>query len=140
MKRNSDLDGTELLVIHGDQFDVITPLCHRMAGFLGGQCLRVQSGRSTVELNQLACALWFTAMVAVLLLKHKVKKAVNIHQLIFEDAVATKCVKSRDDQGVVCGPHTFNAEIRQVNGITYHNCGDWVESLYRAGRAVGNGG
>jgi len=31
-------------------------------------------------------------------------------------------------QGVVCG-HIHHAEIREINGITYCNDGDWVESL-----------
>ena len=29
--------------------------------------------------------------------------------------------------GVVCG-HIHHAEIRNMEGVTYHNCGDWVES------------
>jgi UDP-2,3-diacylglucosamine pyrophosphatase LpxH len=29
--------------------------------------------------------------------------------------------------GVVCG-HIPHAEIREIDGISYHNCGDWVES------------
>jgi UDP-2,3-diacylglucosamine pyrophosphatase LpxH len=29
--------------------------------------------------------------------------------------------------GVVCG-HIHHAEIRQVGGVEYLNCGDWVES------------
>jgi UDP-2,3-diacylglucosamine pyrophosphatase LpxH len=28
---------------------------------------------------------------------------------------------------VVCG-HIHHAEIRAIGRITYHNCGDWVES------------
>jgi len=28
---------------------------------------------------------------------------------------------------VVCG-HIHHAEIRDINGVEYHNCGDWVES------------
>jgi NTE family protein len=37
-----------------------------------------------------------------------------------------ECVK-RGYQGVICG-HIHHAEVREVNGVTYHNCGDWVES------------
>ena len=29
--------------------------------------------------------------------------------------------------GVLCG-HIHTASIRQIDGITYYNCGDWVES------------
>jgi hypothetical protein len=34
----------------------------------------------------------------------------------------------RGYQGVVCG-HIHHAEIRDIDGVTYCNDGDWVESL-----------
>jgi UDP-2,3-diacylglucosamine pyrophosphatase LpxH len=34
----------------------------------------------------------------------------------------------RGVHGVVCG-HIHHAELRQIDGITYANDGDWVESL-----------
>ncbi|RMO62236.1 Ser/Thr protein phosphatase protein [Pseudomonas amygdali pv. eriobotryae] len=58
-------------------------------------------------------------------LKHKVKSAVNFIS-DFEEAIAHECVK-RGLDGVVCG-HIHHAEIRQVGGVEYLNCGDWVES------------
>jgi UDP-2,3-diacylglucosamine pyrophosphatase LpxH len=57
--------------------------------------------------------------------KDKVKNAVNVVSE-FEDAVARECQR-RGLDGVVCG-HIHHAEIRTLHGITYHNCGDWVES------------
>ena len=30
-------------------------------------------------------------------------------------------------EAVVCG-HIHSAGIRQIGGVTYYNCGDWVES------------
>ena len=45
----------------------------------------------------------------------------------FETAVAMEARK-RGFQGVVCG-HIHRPQIRQINGITYCNDGDWVESL-----------
>ena len=36
-------------------------------------------------------------------------------------------VRDRDLDGVVCG-HIHAAAIREVDGVTYINCGDWVES------------
>jgi UDP-2,3-diacylglucosamine pyrophosphatase LpxH len=44
----------------------------------------------------------------------------------FENAVARDC-RRRGFQGVVCG-HIHHAEIRDVQDVTYYNCGDWVES------------
>jgi UDP-2,3-diacylglucosamine pyrophosphatase LpxH len=60
-----------------------------------------------------------------LYLKHRVKKAVDfIFQ--FEQNLANYC-KKRGYDGVICG-HIHHAEIREINGITYMNDGDWVES------------
>lgn len=58
-------------------------------------------------------------------IKHKVKGAVEFING-FEEAVAKECAK-RGHDGVVCG-HIHHAEIRNINGITYYNDGDWVES------------
>ena len=44
----------------------------------------------------------------------------------FEQAVAYE-TKRRGFDGVVCG-HIHHAEIKDIDGITYYNCGDWVES------------
>jgi predicted phosphodiesterase len=40
--------------------------------------------------------------------------------------MAQIAAKSRVD-GVICG-HIHRAENRQINGVHYLNCGDWVES------------
>ena len=45
----------------------------------------------------------------------------------FEDAVM-HAVRDRRLDGVICG-HIHSAAIKKVNGLTYINCGDWVESL-----------
>jgi UDP-2,3-diacylglucosamine pyrophosphatase LpxH len=58
-------------------------------------------------------------------LKHKVKKAVDfIFQ--FEKNLVAYC-KKRGFDGVICG-HIHHAEIKEIDGITYMNDGDWVES------------
>jgi UDP-2,3-diacylglucosamine pyrophosphatase LpxH len=59
-------------------------------------------------------------------LKHKVKTSANfIFQ--FERNLAGYCRK-RGFDGVICG-HIHHAEIRDIDGITYMNEGDWVESM-----------
>jgi len=58
-------------------------------------------------------------------LKHKVKRAVN-YIGDYEEALARQCQR-QGYQGVICG-HIHHAEIRDVKGIRYMNCGDWVES------------
>jgi UDP-2,3-diacylglucosamine pyrophosphatase LpxH len=58
-------------------------------------------------------------------LKAKVKNAVQ-YISSFEGAVAHEARK-RGVDGVVCG-HIHRAEITEIDGITYCNDGDWVES------------
>ena len=53
------------------------------------------------------------------------KKAVNFIS-DFESSVA-HAVRNRGLDGVICG-HIHWAEIRDVEGIRYLNCGDWVDS------------
>lgn len=116
-------DGRQLLVIHGDQFDVITRY-HRWLAFLGDSAYEF-----TLTLNRWLNhwrSRWgygYWSLSAYL--KHKVKTAVNFIS-DFEEAITHECVK-RGLQGVVCG-HIHHAEIRQVSGVEYMNCGDWVES------------
>jgi UDP-2,3-diacylglucosamine pyrophosphatase LpxH len=57
--------------------------------------------------------------------KRKVKKAVNFIS-DFESSVA-HAVRNRGLDGVICG-HIHWAEIRDVDGFRYLNCGDWVDS------------
>jgi len=44
----------------------------------------------------------------------------------YEEAVAQAALDRKMD-GIVCG-HIHSAEIREMNGVTYYNDGDWVES------------
>ena len=44
----------------------------------------------------------------------------------FEENLAAYC-KRKGYDGVICG-HIHNAEIKEINGVTYMNDGDWVES------------
>jgi UDP-2,3-diacylglucosamine pyrophosphatase LpxH len=58
-------------------------------------------------------------------LKVRVKKAVDFI-FEFEKNLAAYCQK-RGYDGVICG-HIHHAEIKDIDGITYMNDGDWVES------------
>lgn len=116
-------DGRRLWVTHGDQFDVITRY-HRWLAVAGDSIYHatmtasrwLNRGRALMGLPY-----WSLSAYA----KHRVKAAVNIISS-FESSVAHECRRRKLD-GVVCG-HIHHAEIRPLDGITYHNCGDWVES------------
>jgi UDP-2,3-diacylglucosamine pyrophosphatase LpxH len=55
-----------------------------------------------------------------------VKAAVNFIS-DFEEKLA-ELAKAKGADGIICG-HIHKAEIKQIDGITYMNSGDWVESL-----------
>lgn len=116
-------DGKRFLVIHGDQFDVITRY-HRWIAFLGdkGYSILIELNRF---LNFFRSRFGFGFWSLSAWLKHRVKTAVNFIS-DFENAVVHQC-RRRGFEGVVCG-HIHHAEIAQYRGVTYMNCGDWVES------------
>lgn len=116
-------DGRRLLVTHGDAFDVITRY-HRWLALAGDAVYRgtMQASYWLNRARQRAgLGYWSLSAFA----KQRVKAAVNIIS-DFEDSVAREC-RRRGLDGVVCG-HIHHAEIRSIGGVTYHNCGDWVES------------
>lgn len=117
-------DGKHYLVTHGDLFDGITKLAPWLA-FLGDKAydfvLNLNSSFNAVR-HRLGFGYWSLSRF----LKHKVKSSANfIFQ--FEGNLAAYC-KKRGFDGVICG-HIHHAEIRDINGITYMNDGDWVESM-----------
>jgi UDP-2,3-diacylglucosamine pyrophosphatase LpxH len=57
--------------------------------------------------------------------KLKVKNAVNFIGE-YENTLSHEARRHEVD-GVICG-HIHHAVIRQAEGLTYINCGDWVES------------
>lgn len=115
--------GERLLVVHGDEYDVITRY-HRWVAFLGdvGYTFLLELNR---HLNALRSRLGYGYWSLSAWIKYRVKRAVNFISE-FEEAVIHHCRKQGYD-GVVCG-HIHHAEIRDLDGTTYMNCGDWVES------------
>ncbi len=59
-------------------------------------------------------------------IKSRIKKAVS-YISDFEQKL-TELARARNCQGIICG-HIHQPAIREYNGITYMNAGDWVESL-----------
>ena len=116
-------DGRQLLVLHGDFFDVITRY-HRWLA-LAGDFAYEATMQANFWFNRarrlMGMPYWSLSAFA----KERVKTAVNVVSQ-FESSVAHECRRRRLD-GVICG-HIHHAEIRQIEGVTYHNCGDWVES------------
>lgn len=117
------VDGKRYLVIHGDQFDVIMRdkkwLMHigdNLYDLLIWINTRLNVVRGWLGMRYWSLSKW---------LKHNTKQALNFIYK-FEETVAQYCRK-RNYDGIICG-HIHTATIKDIDGITYMNDGDWVES------------
>jgi UDP-2,3-diacylglucosamine pyrophosphatase LpxH len=116
-------DGRRVLVIHGDQFDVVVRHARWLA-FLGDWAYATTLAVNTyvnIVRRKLGFSYWSLSAWA----KLKVKNAVNFIGA-FEEALAREARESGVD-GVVCG-HIHYPAMHDDFGIAYYNCGDWVES------------
>ena len=121
---HTTLQGKRLLVMHGDEADVVVRH-HRVLSAAGGMAYDnlVTVSRQYSRLRaMLGLGHWSLSQY----LKLKVKKAC-MHIARFEETIEEQA-RSRGFDGVVCG-HIHKAEQRTgVDGMMYFNCGDWVES------------
>jgi UDP-2,3-diacylglucosamine pyrophosphatase LpxH len=117
-------DGKRYLLLHGDEFDQVTRY-HRWVAILGdvsyNLLVRINSWLSWIRRSLGVPGYWSLAGYA----KRKVKHAVSFI-FDFEESVA-RAVRDRGVDGVICG-HIHCAVIKQIDGIDYVNCGDWVDS------------
>jgi len=117
------VDGRRLLVMHGDQFDSAV-VNSKFIGLIGSAAydflLRLNRYVNWCR-EKMGRDYWSLAGAV----KHKVKKAVK-YISNFEGAVIHEAHRQNVD-GLVCG-HIHRAELTRLDGVTYMNCGDWVES------------
>lgn len=117
-------DGRRFLLLHGDEFDQITRH-HRWVAVLGDvmydALVRLNAVISFVRRRFGLTCYWSLAGYA----KRRVKKAMQFI-FDFEDA-AIHAARQRGLDGVICG-HIHWASIREAGGVSYVNCGDWVDS------------
>lgn len=117
-------DGRRFLLIHGDEFDQVTRY-HKWVAVLGdiayNTLVRANGTCSWIRRRLGRPGYWSLAGYA----KRKVKKALEFI-FDFEDSVIRN-VRDRGLDGVICG-HIHWAAIKEVHGLTYVNCGDWVDS------------
>ena len=116
-------DGRRLLVLHGDEFDVVVRYAKWLA-FVGDRSYELALAMNS-PLNWVRKHLGFGYWSLSAYLKYRVKSAVNFIGE-FERAVASEARRSNVD-GIVCG-HIHHAADRMIDGVRYLNCGDWVES------------
>lgn len=116
-------DGKRYLILHGDEFDVVV----RNARFIAH--LGDWAYDAAIAIN-----VWIARLRRVIGLpywsfsawaKLQVKRAVNFIGE-FQRVVSDEA-RRREVDGVICG-HIHHAVIEDIDGITYINTGDWVES------------
>jgi UDP-2,3-diacylglucosamine pyrophosphatase LpxH len=116
-------DGKRYLVIHGDIFDMVIRHAKWLA-FLGDWAYEIALALST-RINIVRRRLGFTYWSLSAWAKARVKNAVNFIGR-FEETLAAEA-RRHDVDGVICG-HIHSAAMRDFDGFTYINTGDWVES------------
>ncbi|MER2605221.1 MAG: UDP-2,3-diacylglucosamine diphosphatase [Siculibacillus sp.] len=117
------IDGRRLLVLHGDQFDVVVRHARWLA-HLGDWAYTLALGINTA-LDAVRRRMGFPYWSLSAWAKLKVKNAVSFIG-DYEETLAAEARRIGVD-GVVCG-HIHHAAIRDIDGIAYLNTGDWVES------------
>lgn len=120
---HTTIDGRTFLVTHGDEFDGVVQHAKWLA-FLGDWSYRTILMLNTL-FNLARRKMGFGYWSLSAFLKGKVKNALQFIEN-FEGAVADEA-RRRGVDGVICG-HIHKAEMRDIDGITYINDGDWVES------------
>ena len=117
-------DGKRYLVIHGDEYDQITTYA-RWLSVLGDlsytMLLHLNRVLSWTRRRFRIAGHWSLADYA----KRNVQGAASFISG-YEGEIAHH-VRSRGFDGVICG-HIHTPVIRELEGIQYLNCGDWVDS------------
>jgi UDP-2,3-diacylglucosamine pyrophosphatase LpxH len=121
-------NGRRFLVTHGDEFDAVIRYV-KWLSFLGNGAYVLGHGLNTA-FNKVRRQFGLSQWSLSAYLKHKVKTAVN-YIGDFEIALAGEA-RQHGAEGVICG-HIHFAAMRDIEGVAYINCGDWMES----GTAVG---
>ena len=119
------LDGRKLLLVHGDEFDIINQYRKHLAkiGHSAYQAaMNINSGLESLFSfrkktgKQLFVANFF---------KDRVKDFVQ--KISDFDNSIRKTVKDMETDGIICG-HIHRPEIRLIGDASYYNCGDWLNS------------
>ena len=120
---HENADGRSFLVVHGDEFDAAVRRRKWLAWF-GDRAYRATQWMNAL-LNALRSFLGFGYWSLSQFLKQKVKRAAMRAGRF--DEVLVRSALGRGVDGVVCG-HIHNPAIRNLRGLVYANCGDWIEN------------
>ncbi len=117
------VDKKKFLIIHGDQFDVIVKNARFLSiiGDIGYEFMIFLNDLTNKIRKVMKWEPWSFSKT----IKHEVKKNVN-YVSSFEHHICNYTKKKSCD-GVICG-HIHTPDLKELEGITYCNTGDWVET------------
>ncbi|MEM7391616.1 MAG: UDP-2,3-diacylglucosamine diphosphatase [Verrucomicrobiota bacterium] len=118
------VEGKRLLVMHGDDFDGIVTYAKWLA-MLGSGAYEASVAFNR-WLNHVRAMFGMSYWSISAMLKRKVKNAMTFIEN-YENAVINE-VRRKGVDGAVCG-HIHRAVMKHVDGLSYYNTGDWVESF-----------
>lgn len=118
------LNGKKYLVTHGDFFDSIT-MTKRWLAVLGdyGYDFLLHLN-STINFARRLFGIkkyWSISKYA----KDNIKSSISF--ICDFESILVNHIKHRKYDGVICG-HIHKADLKEIDGVSYLNCGDWVES------------
>lgn len=119
-----DLNGKRYLVTHGDFFDSIT-MTKKWLAILGDYgydfLLHLNSTINFFRRLFGVKKYWSISKYA----KDNIKSSISF---IYDfESILASHAKRHKYNGVICG-HIHKADLKEIDGISYLNCGDWVES------------
>ena len=117
-------DGKKYYITHGDFFDAIT-MTKKWLAILGdyGYDLLLYLNEPIQKIRKLFGIKKYWSLSKYV--KDNIKSSVSF--ITDFENILSNYAKSKNYDGVICG-HIHKAEIKDINGIKYLNCGDWVES------------
>ncbi|UTJ06444.1 UDP-2,3-diacylglucosamine diphosphatase [Arcobacter roscoffensis] len=118
------INGKKYYITHGDFFDSITMTKKWLAilGDYGYDLLLYLNAALNFTRQKLGIKKYWSLSKYV---KDSVKSSVSFINDF--ESVLSNHAKNKGYDGIICG-HIHKAEIRDIDGIEYLNCGDWVES------------
>ena len=117
-------DGRRYLLIHGDACDPVSG-CHRLLAAIGdfSYTVLLRLNRHLAWIRRRLGKHGYWSLSAYV--KHRIKRAAD-YIGDYESAVVD-AARAHDVDGVICG-HIHAPAIKSLQGPTYVNCGDWVDS------------
>ncbi|MBP9893688.1 MAG: UDP-2,3-diacylglucosamine diphosphatase [Planctomycetes bacterium] len=116
-------DGKRVMMVHGDMFDAIVKnytLITHLGDWAYDWLLAINIGLNAIR-RRLGWGYWSLAAYV----KRRVKKMITFVSG-YEQSVA-KYARQHKADIIICG-HIHRPDLREIDGVMYGNCGDWVES------------